>query len=190
MNNSRNLICAALLALLSLSDDAQAGPTLGGCPVFPGNNYWNTPVDGLPLHASSAAWVNSIGASTRLHPDWGNVLADNYGIPFVTVTGAQPNVPITFDPNGYDDESDPGPFPIPPNAPIEGGSASDGDRHVIVVETSHCMLYELYYAFPVGTATFTFADVSNGTFAYSVNGVAQSKAITREVFATPATACN
>ena len=110
-------------------------------------------MDSLPVHSSSVAWVNSIGASTRLHPDWGNVLADNYGIPFVTVGGSQPRVPITFDVNGYADESDPGPFPIPPEAPIEGGSASDGDRHVIAVDTANCMLYELYYAFPLGGGT-------------------------------------
>jgi hypothetical protein len=140
---------AAICVTLSQFGDAIAAPTLGGCPVFPSDNYWNTPVDALPLHPSSATWVNSIGASTKLHPDWGNVLADNYGIPYMTVDGTQAPVAITFDPNGYGDESDPGPMPIPTTAPVEGGSASDGDRHVIVVDTSHCMLYELYYAFPV-----------------------------------------
>jgi hypothetical protein len=142
-------IAMVSLIFWGLASSTQAAPTLGGCPVFPANNYWNTPVDTLPVHASSATWVNSIGAATRLHPDWGNVLSDNYGIPFVTVTGSQPRVPIAFDADGYADESDPGPFPIPPNAPIEGGSASDGDRHVIAVDTTTCMLYELYYAFPV-----------------------------------------
>ena len=146
------LVIAPLIAW-GLASSALAAPTLGGCPVFPANNYWNTPVDSLPVHASSATWVNSIGAATRLHPDWGNVLADNYGIPFVTVNGSQPRVPIVFDADGYADESDPGPFPIPPSAPIEGGSASDGDRHVITVDTTNCMLYELYYAFPVGGGT-------------------------------------
>ena len=154
MNNSCSGGYVALFVLSGLMmTSAHAGPTIGGCPVFPANNYWNTPVDGLPLHPSSTTWVNSIGATTRLHPDWGNVLADNYGIPFVTVTGTQAAVPIAFDSNGYADESDPGPFPIPPSAPIEGGSASDGDRHVIVVETTNCMLYELYYAFPIGGGT-------------------------------------
>jgi hypothetical protein len=142
-----------LVVLAALASSAHAAPTVGGCPIFPANNYWNTPVDNLPVHASSGMWVNSIGASTRLHPDWGNVLADNYGIPFATVAGTQPLVPIAFDPDGYADESDPGPMPIPPNAPIEGGPMSDGDRHVIVVETTNCRLYELYYAFPVGGGT-------------------------------------
>lgn len=87
------------------------------------------------MHASSASWVSTIGTATRLHPDWGNVLADNYGIPFITVTGSQPLVPIVPDPNfGYSDESDPGPCPIPPNAPIEDGPSGTGDRHAIVVE--------------------------------------------------------
>src|SRR5471032_994415 len=151
MNHSRILGFAT--AVLSLIGDVHAAPTIGGCAVFPANNYWNTPVDTLPLHPSSATWVNSIGAATKLHPDWGNVLADNFGIPFVTVTGTQPNVPITFDPNGFGDESDPGPYPIPPSAPIEGGSASDGDRHVIVVDTTNCKLYELYNAFPINGGT-------------------------------------
>src|ERR1700674_111817 len=142
-----------LLLLLGLATLGNSAPTIGNCPVFPANNYWNTPVDNLPVHASSAAWVSSIGASARLHPDWGNVLADNYGIPFATVDGSQSQVPIAFDPNGYGDESDPGPMPIPPNAPIEGGSAGDGDRHVLVADTTNCMLYELYYAFPVGGGT-------------------------------------
>ena len=143
----------AVLLLAWVAGSAHAAPAIGGCPVFPANNYWNTRIDTLPVHASSAAWVNSIGATTKLHPDWGNVLADNYGIPFVTVSGSQAKVPIAFDANGYPDESDAGPFPIPPNAPIEGGSASDGDRHVIVVETTNCILYELYYAFPVSSGT-------------------------------------
>ena len=153
MNISRELICAAATVFLSLIGDARAAPTLGGCPVFPADNFWNTPVDSLPLHPSSATWVSSIGTSTRLHPDWGNVLADNYGIPFATVTGTQANVPITFPPDGYPEESDPGPWPIPPGAPIEGGSTSDGDRHVIVIDTTNCKLYELYNAFPIGGGT-------------------------------------
>jgi hypothetical protein len=140
-------IAAGLVA--ALAGSALAAPTLGGCPVFPANNYWNTPVDTLPVHASSSTWIASIGASARLHPDWGSVLADNYGIPYATVGASQPKVPIVFPAEGYGDESDPGPYPVPPDAPVEGGSTSDGDRHVIVVDTGHCMLYELYYAFPL-----------------------------------------
>jgi hypothetical protein len=101
--------------------------------------------------------VGTIGTAAKLHPDWGNVLADNYGIPFTTVTGAQPLVPIDPDPvNDYSNESDPGPYPIPPTAPIEGGPASTGDRHVLVIETTNCILYELYNATPIrGGASWT-----------------------------------
>src|SRR5262249_58289119 len=70
-----------------------------------------------------------------------------FGIPFIAVAGSQPKVPINY--TDFGDESDPGPFPIPPNAPIEGGAASDGDRHVLVIDVDNCILYELYRAFPV-----------------------------------------
>ncbi|HLX23959.1 MAG TPA: hypothetical protein VKR38_11470 [Usitatibacter sp.] len=139
----------ACAVFLSPFGDVVGAPSIGGCPVFPSNNYWNTAVDTLPVHASSNTWVNSIGASAKLHPDWGNVLADNYGIPYMTVDASQAPVAINFDSNGYADESDPGPMPIPTTAPIEGGSSSDGDRHVLVIDTSHCVLYELYNAFPL-----------------------------------------
>jgi len=153
VRHSRFLLAAAAFA--ACHAHAQA-PAVGGCQVFPADNYWNTPVDTLPLHASSAAWVGSVGTAAKLHADWGNVLADNYGIPFVTVTSAQPLVPIAGDPDpslDYSDESDPGPYPVPPNAPIEGGPASTGDRHVLVIETTSCVLYELYYAHPVNGGT-------------------------------------
>src|SRR4051812_14570958 len=84
-------------------------PTLDGCPVFPADNFWNTPVDTLPVHASSSAWVASmltVSSKRKLHPDWGNNLADNFGIPFTKVNGSQPRVPINA---VFDDESDPGP---------------------------------------------------------------------------------
>ncbi|HUI99762.1 MAG TPA: hypothetical protein VLY46_05970 [Usitatibacter sp.] len=139
----------AACVVAGIAGHCLAAPTLGGCPVFPSDNYWNTPVDALPVHPSSSTWVSTIGESTKLHPDWGNVLADNYGIPYATVGAGEAQVPILFPPEGYGDESDPGPYPIPPDAPIEGGSSSDGDRHVIVVDTGNCVLYELYYAFPL-----------------------------------------
>ena|SRR6516162_1270354 len=93
-----------------------------------------------------------------MHADWGNVLADNYGIPYTTVPGTQPTVPILYETDGAGDESDPGPYPIPPDAAIEGGpSAPSGDdRHVLVVETTNCILYELDHAFPnSGGASWT-----------------------------------
>src|SRR5208283_4132403 len=96
---------------------------------------------------SSSTWVNTIGASSPLHPDFGSGLYDGapMGIPYVTVPGTQTKYPATFT---YQSESDPGPYAIPLNAPIEGGSASTGDRHVIAVDTDNCILYEIYAAYP------------------------------------------
>ena len=126
---------------------AAAQPTIGNCPVFPGDNIWNTRIDQLPVSPSSSTWVNTIGASSPLHPDFGSGLYNGgpIGIPYVTVPGTQTKYPATFT---YQSESDPGPYAIPLNAPIEGGSASTGDRHVISVDTDNCILYEIYDAFP------------------------------------------
>lgn len=123
------------------------GAVPAGCPVFPPDNIWNTPVDTLPVDARSDAYVASIGPDTALHPDFGSGLYEGspLGIPFVRVPGDQPMVDVTFD---VPEESDPGPYPIPADAPIEGGSCADGDRHVIVVQEETCSLYELYDAFP------------------------------------------
>lgn len=121
-------------------------PTIGSCPVFPANNIWNMPVDQLPVSSNSATYVNTIGQSTALHPDFGTVYdgAPN-GIPYITVPGTQTKYPATFT---YSDESDPGPYAIPLTAPIEGGSDSSGDRHVISADTTNCILYEMWSAYP------------------------------------------
>jgi hypothetical protein len=123
------------------------GPTLGGCPMLPVNNVWNARIDTLPIDTQSDTYVNFIGYNTGLHPDFGaDWNGGPFGIPYVTVPGTQTPVAINY--TAYGDESDPGPFPIPRNAPIEGGAASDGDRHVLVIDLGHCVLYELYRAFP------------------------------------------
>lgn len=125
------------------------GPSLAGCPMFPANNPWNQKVNTLAVRSDSRTFIASISASgkTMLHPDFGGGGA--YGIPFMVVPATQPKVPINF--TAYGDESDPGPYPIPANAPIEGGSASDGDRHVLVLQQGSCHLYELGRAFWRGT---------------------------------------
>ena len=139
----RRLSC---LFALCLPLSAAAAAQVGACPVLPVDNVWNTPVDTLPRHPSSDAFIATIGATRGVHPDFGTVYEGApIGIPYVTVPGNQPRVRVTFD---YDDESDPGPYPIPPNAPIEGGASSDGDRHVLVVDRDNCTLYELFYAHP------------------------------------------
>ena len=128
--------------------------TVGSCLVFPANNVWNARVDALPVHSKSAAYVNTIGATKTGHADFGAGLYNgaSIGIPFITVPGSQPKVGVTFQ---YADESDPGPYPIPSNAPIEGGSGSTGDRHVLAIDQTNCVLYELYAAYPQLNGTWT-----------------------------------
>jgi len=117
------------------------------CPVLPTDNIWNTPVDQLPISPSSSTWVNTIGASTGLKADFGAAIYNGgpIGIPFIFVPGTQTKYSATF---LYADESDPAPYAVPLQAPIEGGSQSTGDRHAIAVDTDNCILYELYRAFP------------------------------------------
>jgi len=122
-------------------------PQLDGCQVFPDDNIWNTPVDAMPVDPNSDSYIATIGETAYVHPDFGTVWEGApIGIPWISVPGDQSRVPVTF---LYSDESDPGPYPVPADAPIEGGPASDGDRHVLVVDRDACVLYEMYYAFPV-----------------------------------------
>lgn len=126
---------------------APAFAAIAGCPVFPDDHIWNVRVDTLPVDPRSAQYIASIGTSVGLHPDFGAGIFDGgpIGIPFNLVPGDQPRVPVSFD---FADESDPGPYPIPPGALIEGGPASTGDRHILVVDRDNCRLYELFSAFP------------------------------------------
>ena len=113
---------------------------------FPASNAWNTPITNKAVDPLSAAIIASIGSSTKLHMDFGaNWNGGPFGMPYVVVGADQAKVKVTFD---YASESDPGPYPIPANAPIEGGAGSTGDRHVIVVQPSTSKLYELYDAHP------------------------------------------
>jgi hypothetical protein len=123
-------------------------PVVGGCDVFPADNAWNTPIGSAPLHPDSAAIISRIQSvgGDFLHPDFGE--NPDYGIPYVVVPPDQPVVPITY--TAYGDESDPGPFPVPLDAAVEGGANADGDRHVLVVRQGTCELFELYRAFSNG----------------------------------------
>lgn len=120
--------------------------SLHGQRPFPDDNWWNTDISTAPVDANSATLINSCG-NKGLHPDFGTVWngAPN-GIPYVLVRGTTKPVPVTFQ---YASESDPGPYPIPKNAPIEGGPNSSGDRHVIVLDVDHKLLYEMFDAHPV-----------------------------------------
>lgn len=128
---------------------ATATATPGGpCAIFPADNIWNRNIAALPTHVMSAQYMASIGLSSHVHADFGSGLWDGgpIGIPFVNVPGSQPFVPIHW--TAYGNESDPGPYPVPTNAPIEGGPDAGGDRHVLVINQGNCTLYELYRSFP------------------------------------------
>ena len=147
---------APVLALLATAclDTPQPRSRDEGCPVFPADNPWNTDVSGYSVHADSDTWIDSIGRSGSLTPRFGTVReGDPFGIPYVEVLASQPRVPVSFT---WDDASDPGPYPIPPDAPIEGGLGSD--RRVIVVDVDACTLYEMIEASPVGGGTSWQAD--------------------------------
>ncbi|MBF0345460.1 MAG: VCBS repeat-containing protein [Nitrospirae bacterium] len=140
--------------LLALPTPVLASPTLEGCTMLPANNIWNTPIDKLPLDPNSSTYVATIGVNNKVHPDFGAGLWEGkpMGIPYNIVTNNQTKVNVTFD---YADESDPGPYPIPSNAEIEGGAQSTGDRHILIVDKDNCVLYELYYAFPQNDGSWT-----------------------------------
>ncbi|MGA7742928.1 MAG: hypothetical protein ABSF35_04610 [Polyangia bacterium] len=148
-------------------------PTIAGCNIFPADNPWNTDISAYPLNANSATYIANMSPSTGFHPDWGTV-TEEYGIPFSTGTGATPQ-PMTWNVDYGATESDKLPcptgtnqfcYPIPLNAPIEGGpsASTDDDRHVLYLDTggapNNCTLYELYNAQnPTGTSGWT---ASNG----------------------------
>ena len=140
----------AAAALLGIAVFAGAHPVADAprCAIFPRDNHWNLRVDRLPVLPNSDAIIDSIGRDGTLHPDFGSgrYAGAPIGIPFTTVPKGQRRVPVSFE---YADESDRGPYPIPRNAPVEGGRSSDGDRHVIVVDRGRCRLYELFAAYPV-----------------------------------------
>jgi hypothetical protein len=116
--------------ILGLPGPSSGLPQIAGCQVFPADNPWNRDISNNPVDPNSPNYiVHMNGNSKFLHPDFGS--NPTYGIPFVVVPGTQPKVPVSFT---YSDESDPGPYPIPPDAPVEGGAASTGDRHVLVLE--------------------------------------------------------
>jgi hypothetical protein len=155
------LLVLAALAALGLTSAHAVGPypDLGNCSVFPTppsstpvnapslptEAAWNQDVSKAPVARNSAAtiaYVNSHGGD-HLHPDFGS--PRTYGFPYSVVGQGQPKLPVHY--TAYGDESDPGPFPVPKGAPVEGGNGSDGDRHVLVVDRADCTLYELYRAF-------------------------------------------
>lgn len=114
--------------------------------MFPADNPLNEEIADAPANPNSASYIAAIGASVHLHPDFGK--PPSYGIPYVIVGAKQPKVPIDF--TEFPEESNAGPYPIPPHAPIEG-AGEEGDRHVLVLQRGACKLYELYHAKRSGT---------------------------------------
>jgi hypothetical protein len=159
------IVVATILLVVSTTPTAAHAigpyPGLGECPVFPdppallsprapslpNQAAWNQDISKAPIARNSAATIAYIDThgGNFLHPDFGSPRP--YGFPYAVVGAGQRMLPIHY--TAYGSESDRGPFPIPPNAPVEGGQGSDGDRHVLVVDRSRCILYELYRAFPV-----------------------------------------
>ena len=131
------LVLATLAAAPASAWDPRVPLPPVPCSVFPPDNVWNADVSGLPVHPRSAEYVRSIGEAVGLHPDFGT---RKIGIPYAVASAGQAAVPIVF--TAYGDESDPGPYPVPPAAPRERGS----DRHVLVVQQGTCRLYELFAA--------------------------------------------
>jgi hypothetical protein len=114
--------------------------SLNGFVPFSGSSLWNTDISSAPVDPNSGTIISNWVGSVNVHPDWGN--DPTYGIPYVVVNGSQSLVNVNL--GAYGGESDPGPMPIPSTAPVEGGSSSTGDRHVLVLDNGNCFLYELY----------------------------------------------
>jgi hypothetical protein len=146
---------AFLLALVPLAIAAPAAahplPQAADCPIFPATSVWNKPVNRLPVRKDSRTIVNSIGASLRLHADFGSGLWDGgpIGIPITVVDSTTSRSSVDFE---YADESDAGPYPIPDDVSIEGGPLADGDRHAVIVDSESCSLYELFSLYPSWSA--------------------------------------
>jgi hypothetical protein len=143
-------VAACALSLVGATAEALRLPTAPRCPVFPASNQWNQRVDRLPVATDSDAIVAAIGRDDHVHADFGSGLWNGgpIGIPFTVVRATQRKLRVQFE---YADESDRGPYPIPKNVRIEGGRASDGDRHAIILDRDRCRLYELFALYPAGS---------------------------------------
>jgi hypothetical protein len=131
--------------------DLGIGANLNGAVPFPADNAWNTDISQANVDPNSDNLIASIGFGTGLHPDFGSGTYNHaiIGIPYVVVDSSQAPVPITI--RAYRHESDPGPYPVPVDAPVEGykpdGGKFGGDRHVLVIDKDANRLYEMYRAF-------------------------------------------
>jgi hypothetical protein len=159
-STARWLLFCSLAGGAALAQPPEVGGALPGpLPLFPPGHWWNVDVSQAPVDPGSAALLQFIGATRGLHPDFGGDAGTGpeiYGLPYVTVPGSQPRVPVSF---YYYDESDPGEpggpagYPIPEQAKtqakwIEGGYPGNvdagGDRHLLIVDRDQRLLFELY----------------------------------------------
>jgi hypothetical protein len=151
-------LCSFAFAMVSFGQE----PVVSGCQVLPSDNIWNTPVDQLPVHPDSAAYVRTIGLSSPLHPDFGHAAGN--GIPYNVVSGSQAKTKVTFN---YASESDAGPYPIPANPVIEGG-----DHHILLIDSTNCVDYELFGA--VKNSNGTWSAGSGAIFPLKSDGLRTS----------------
>ena len=135
---SRLPVFVLAVVLVGAAGATEQEPRIAGCPVFPASNPWNQRIDKLPVAASSAELIRSIGLDDPVHADFGSGLWEGQpiGIPYNVVSGSEPKVHVRFE---YADESDRGPYPVPVHPKIEGGS----DHHILIVDKTSCRLYEL-----------------------------------------------
>lgn len=135
------LVAGVPAAIGPVTPAADAAP-VAGCRVFPRDDWWHADVSGLPVDSRSAAWLAAMSPDRDLHPDLGtNPDGPDYGIPVTVVRADHPRVGVRF---GYADESDRERYPLGSDTRIEGGRASDGDRHAVVVDRASCRLYETW----------------------------------------------
>jgi hypothetical protein len=124
-------------------------PQAPRCPLFPANNPWHARVDKLPVASNSATMIAAIGPDATFEANFGSGLSPKdhatIGFPYNVVSAKQKKVRLTFQ-----FRSDKGPYPIPPGVKIQGGGASTGDRHTIIVDRDRCILYELWALYPNG----------------------------------------
>ena len=132
-------LAALMLALPAPASAAVTVPGAPSCAIFPATNVWNKRVDSLPVRPDSERLKRTIGLDASLHPDFSDADGDGYGIPYQVVDATTPTHSVSFT---WPDESDAGPYPMPGDPLIENGS----DRHILIVDTSDCTLYELYAA--------------------------------------------
>jgi hypothetical protein len=171
-------VCAIVaLSLISLSPASAQScsqmslgrmASLNGFIPFPADNAWNQDISGAAVDPNSANYINFIGSSTPLHPDFGAGLYDGstMGIPYLVVSGGGTFEKITY--TAYGSQSDPGPMPIPKDAPIEGyPNPGNGDRHVLVLDRDNCWLYELYSSYPQTNGSW---DAASGAVWDLLNG--------------------